>query len=203
MPHAHGLAPDDPGAPEVSRLAVGSLVAGTASLFCSFFAGIPAILMGILALGRIQRSGGRLTGGGFAVAGIITGTVCGVIGTAILAGLAAPLVIRQKQKAEEMMLVRSMTEFHADALIYQNHHGSFPEARAAAAMLDEIRVPRGFRGSWTYFPAAASADEPLLVSPDSNFRLVLNVSGQVVPGDPADESLVNGPGAVRIQPRFR
>ncbi len=54
-----------------SKLAVVALVLGVLSIFLS--AGVAAIILGVIALGRIRRSAGQLTGGGLAVAGIVLG----------------------------------------------------------------------------------------------------------------------------------
>jgi len=63
---------DEP--PRVSRTAVGSLVLGLL-VFAWCFSGVPAIFLGIGALGEIRRSGGRLRGRGLAIAGIILGSI--------------------------------------------------------------------------------------------------------------------------------
>jgi hypothetical protein len=57
-------------------LAVWSLVLGILSLtLCFLFAGIPAVICGHLASGRIKRSGGLVGGEGLALAGLITGYI--------------------------------------------------------------------------------------------------------------------------------
>jgi hypothetical protein len=62
--------------PKNSALAIWSLVLGILSLtLCSLFAGLPAVICGHMASGRIKRSGGLLTGRGLAVAGLITGYI--------------------------------------------------------------------------------------------------------------------------------
>lgn len=67
-----GVASVVPGRPAARGLAVGSLVAGIASLACLLgpLAGVPAIVLGHLARARIQRAGGMLAGGGLALAGL-------------------------------------------------------------------------------------------------------------------------------------
>jgi hypothetical protein len=56
---------------KTSRLAIAAFVLGLFS-FCLFiFTGIPAFILGIIALVAIEKSGGRLTGRSFAKAGIV------------------------------------------------------------------------------------------------------------------------------------
>jgi hypothetical protein len=63
-----------------------SMIFGILSLAgLGIFAGIPAIILGNVARGKIRASGGRLTGEGMAKAGIILGWVsCGLMVIVIL-----------------------------------------------------------------------------------------------------------------------
>jgi prepilin-type processing-associated H-X9-DG protein len=58
--------------PKTSGMAIAALVLGILTLGFAIFTGLPAIILGIIALGNIEKSGGRLTGKGFAIAGIVT-----------------------------------------------------------------------------------------------------------------------------------
>ena len=60
-----------------SGLAICSLVLAILGLTCfgSIFTAIPAVICGHVALRRIRRSGGAMTGNGFAMAGLIIGYV--------------------------------------------------------------------------------------------------------------------------------
>ena len=56
--------------------AVTALVLGLVSLFCfGPLTGIPAIILGVMSKRDIDRSGGALGGGGFAIGGIVTGSL--------------------------------------------------------------------------------------------------------------------------------
>jgi hypothetical protein len=59
------------GYPTTNGLAIASLVAGF--LWLGWFGSILAVIFGHMALGQIKRSGGRETGSGFAVAGLVLG----------------------------------------------------------------------------------------------------------------------------------
>ncbi len=85
-------------APRTSSLAIRSLVLGILSFLCAGLTGIPGVICGHLALGRIKRSGGTETGSGLAIAGLATGYLgISIIGIAFLAGPTAPLVICQRK----------------------------------------------------------------------------------------------------------
>jgi len=64
-----------PALPPTSGLAVASLVLGIFSLCTLGLTAIPGLIVGIVGLGRVRRSGGRLAGRGVALAGIIVSLV--------------------------------------------------------------------------------------------------------------------------------
>ena len=64
---------------QTSRKAVVSLVLGLLSVVGLFLTGIPAILLGVSALRDIKRGSRAVKGKYFAVVGIATGTVCGLM----------------------------------------------------------------------------------------------------------------------------
>jgi hypothetical protein len=72
-------------------LAIGSLVCGILSfLCCSVFTGIPAIVLGIMAISKEKNDPGRYGGKGMAIGGIVLGAVSililGVYGILVIAG---------------------------------------------------------------------------------------------------------------------
>ncbi len=71
--------------PRTSPSAVWSLVLGILSLACfSIITGIPAVICGHVALGKIKRAGGALAGSGLAIAGLITGYISIALSVIIL-----------------------------------------------------------------------------------------------------------------------
>lgn len=96
----------DPSAARTSGLAVWSLVLGILAFLTAGLTAIPAVICGHLALGKIKRSAGAQSGGGLAIAGLVTGYLGLVIFViAVLAGLATPIVIRQKRQADQKVAV--------------------------------------------------------------------------------------------------
>jgi competence protein ComGC len=106
--------PPAPQSPKSSPLAIWSLVLGILSLtLCSLFAGIPAVICGHMASGRIKRSGGLLTGQGLALAGLITGYVS--VGLALLVvpmlmAIAIPNFVKARQTAQKQMCINHLRE---------------------------------------------------------------------------------------------
>jgi hypothetical protein len=67
-----------PGGAKTSDLAIASLVAGILGLCTAGLGGIAGLVLGIVALRKIGRSGGALRGRGLAIAGLIV-SVCTVL----------------------------------------------------------------------------------------------------------------------------
>lgn len=76
--------PPPPPLIQTSGKAIWSLILGVASFVCVFVAGLPAILIGVLALGDIRRSQGKLAGRGLAITGIVIGSLTCLVGLVIV-----------------------------------------------------------------------------------------------------------------------
>ena len=118
---------------ENSGLALTSMILGIGSFFCGVTA-IPAVICGHMALGKIKRSQGRLTGGGFAVAGLITGYLGVFVFIAMLAGLTAPLVIRQRKKADQTQAVSNARQISLALMEFESEYEKYPNADTASAV---------------------------------------------------------------------
>lgn len=87
---------------ENSSKAVVSLVLGILALFCNILAGLPALILGILALRDIGRSRGRLSGQGLAIAGIATGCICSLLNCGLMVPFVLPaMLLPAVQKVHE------------------------------------------------------------------------------------------------------
>lgn len=95
--------PPVPNAPKSSALAIWSLVLGILSLVCFYIlTAIPAVICGHLALSRIKRSGGMLTGNGLAIGGLVTGYIgiaLSVLVIPMLMAIAIPNFVRARDVA--------------------------------------------------------------------------------------------------------
>ena len=139
-----------------------------------------------MSLNQISKSNGALAGRGIALAGILSGVICGIIGTALLAGLAAPLVLRQRHKAEEVEVRVQLAEFHRQVTAYRIDNGTLPDPANAGRML-EIPESR-LNGEVIYFPEVdfEKPDQTLLVVPLRHATLILDSNGVTVTADDVD-----------------
>ena len=111
--------------PKTSGLAIAALVLGILSIFTYALTAIPAIICGIVALGRIRRSQGQLTGSGMAVAGIVVP----VVSTVIIAGLIAmllPGLARVRRQAQAIQCMANLKQWSIIVSMYtQDYDGRF------------------------------------------------------------------------------
>ncbi len=126
-----------------STLAIWSLVLGILALPLAGLTAIPAVICGHLALGKIKRSGGTQAGGGLAIAGLVTGYLgfC-ILGIAVLAGLTAPLVIRQKKKADQTEAVSNARAIGIALFEFESEYNSYPNDATAAVVADATTTPQ-------------------------------------------------------------
>jgi hypothetical protein len=87
-----------PGEVKTSDMAIASLVLGVLGL-CGI-TGLAGLILGLVSLGKINRSGGRLRGHGLAVAGICVSSVMLFLSIPFMARLALPAMARTKHEAE-------------------------------------------------------------------------------------------------------
>jgi type II secretory pathway pseudopilin PulG len=128
------------GLQENSGMAITSMVLGISSFLCGITA-IPAVICGHIALGKIKRSGRQLTGEGFAIAGLITGYLGVFVFIAMLAGLTAPMVIRQRKKADQTEATSNARSVGLALLEFESDYGSYPNAETAAIVADSTSTP--------------------------------------------------------------
>ncbi len=96
-PPPSGYPPQQAPGPPTSGLAVASLVCGIGGVCTCGLGGIAGIVLGIMAMGRIKRSGGQLGGRGLAVAGLVVSIIAIIVGLAIIAGTGAVWFYARRQ----------------------------------------------------------------------------------------------------------
>ena len=125
QPYA-GLTP-----PQTAGLAIASLVLGCLGFLTCGLTAIPAVICGHLALSRIGKSAGRLTGSGLATGGLVTGYLTAlllVVSTvAILAGVALPVFGEVKERATLTKALSDAKQIGTACRIYAvGNDGKFP-----------------------------------------------------------------------------
>jgi prepilin-type processing-associated H-X9-DG protein len=116
LPALYSAAPA--GVAKTSGLAIASFVLGILS-FCTFFiTAIPAIILGIVGLVKIGKSGGRLKGNALAIAGIVVPVVAGVFILPLMLAITLPAVARTRQIVFRMACATNMSGLGKAMLIY-------------------------------------------------------------------------------------
>jgi len=115
---------------KTSGIAIASLICGLASFVClaNVLTGIPAVITGHLALGRIRRAAGALGGRGLAIAGLILGYTSIVVMTVLLVLFFTLLVPAMKEEASKTACMANLKMIGMVCQMYAaDHDGAFPE----------------------------------------------------------------------------
>ena len=103
--------------PKTSALAVWSLVLGILSLACfSIFAAIPGVICGHKALSRIKYSGGRISGQGLAIGGLVTGYLgiaWAIIFIPMMMAIAIPNFVKARETAQMNACINNLRQIDA------------------------------------------------------------------------------------------
>jgi hypothetical protein len=111
---------------KTSALAIWSLVLGILSLLCfTIFAGIPGVICGHKALGKINRSSGELGGRGLAIAGLVTGYLgiaWAVFIIPLLMAIAIPNFVKARSTAQANACINNLRQIDAAANEFALEH---------------------------------------------------------------------------------
>jgi Protein of unknown function (DUF1559)/Domain of unknown function (DUF4190) len=218
MSTAPGMVPPPPppyNLPQTSGMAITSFVLGISSFLCWLATGLPAIILGIVALNKINRSNGRLTGSGFAIAGIVSGAITALVSIPILIALLLPAVQAAREAARRSQSMNNMRQISLGLMNYETTHRALP-ARGGG---DEAKAKLSWRVHVLPYiedGGAALYDQFHLDEPwDSEHNLALlpfmptvfkNPNG-VLPDGMTNYLLVTGPGTAfpdaDVKPQFR
>jgi general secretion pathway protein G len=109
------IATDTP--PKTSALAIWSLVLGILSLACfSIFAAIPGVICGHKALSRIKYSGGRISGQGLAIGGLVTGYLgiaWAIIFIPMMMAIAIPNFVKARATSQANACINNLRQIDA------------------------------------------------------------------------------------------
>ncbi len=109
-----------------SKKAIFSLVCGLASFVCNIFTAIPGLLLGILALREIEKSGGRLRGMGVAIGGIVCSVFLPLLLTPILIALLLPAVYAARNTARDQVSMNNLRHLALAMMNYESATMSLP-----------------------------------------------------------------------------
>jgi type II secretory pathway pseudopilin PulG len=123
-----------------SGLALTSMILGISSFLCGVTA-IPAVICGHIALVKIKRSQGQLAGNGFAITGLITGYLGVFVFIAMMAALTAPMIIRQKKRADQTQAIMNARQISFALMEFKSDYYSFPNATTAPIVADAFGAP--------------------------------------------------------------
>ena len=102
-------------APKISGLAIASLVLGVLGFLTCVVTALPGLILGIIAAAKINASRGRLTGRGFAIAGIATSGVAILLSSVMAAFVLFPGFARARE-SERISTCQSNLKQCAQAL---------------------------------------------------------------------------------------
>jgi hypothetical protein len=165
-------------ASKTSSQAVWSLVLGILSITCLWLLGsIPAVILGVLAVRNIDRSGGTLQGRGLGIAGIVTGSVgvlAGIGSVAMMSALMIPSFSGARIAAQRAREMSQIQQISLACTQYANeHNGAFPETLPQLVedgLIDEdtLQPKQALGVGFLYRPGlnmTTSIPEPFLASP--------------------------------------
>ncbi len=117
-----------PGPAKTSGLAVASLVLGALGFFTLGLTAIVGLILGIIALVKINKSQGQLQGFAAAVVGIVLSALM-VLLLPIMAAMLLPALAKAKTKAQTVQCMNHVKQLNLALMMYAtDHNDTFPPA---------------------------------------------------------------------------
>jgi prepilin-type processing-associated H-X9-DG protein len=117
-------------APKTSGLAVTSLILGCLGLFTCGISALVGLVLGIIALVRINKSNGQIGGQGVALAGTIVSAAFLLL-IPVPAAMVLPALARAKQKSVSVMCLNNVKQLNLGLIMYaDDNKDRFPDGNA-------------------------------------------------------------------------
>jgi hypothetical protein len=113
---------------QTSLLAVASLVLGVLGLFTFGVTAVVGLILGIVAIVCINKSQGRLSGSGLAIAGMCVSGVM-ILMLPIMAAMLVPALARAKSRAQGINCMNNVKQLNLALIMYaSDHKDTYPPA---------------------------------------------------------------------------
>lgn len=117
-------------APKTSGLAIASLVCGVLGFFLCGVSSLAGLIMGPMALSRINRSNGRLQGRGLAIGGVVVSAVTLLL-VPIMAAMLLPALAKARSRATTVQCMNHVKQLSLGFMMYAtDSNDNFPAANA-------------------------------------------------------------------------
>lgn len=181
--------------PRTSAAAVWSLVLGILSMFCLWLLGsIPAIILGIVALTRINAQPTLVGGRGIAIGGIVTGSIgilTGLVAVGIVASISMPAYNGIQERGKRIKEISEVRMLVLGCMNYaEANDGNYPDSlqELYPEYLDtkELFEPWGNLSSkvdyYSYRPGLTNRSpiEPLVIGPEHTIKRVVGYTDGTV-----------------------
>ena len=139
---------------KTSGMAISSLVLGILGMFTCGITALIGLILGIIAMVKVKNSGGKLGGGGIALAGVIVSGIFLVM-IPIYAAMMLPALAAAKQKAQSINCVNNLKQLSIGVRLYSgDNKDQLPPAatwcdaiQPEAGTTNIFRCPADFSGS--------------------------------------------------------
>lgn len=121
---------------KTSGMAIASLVLGILGIFTCGISAIIGLILGIVGQIKINKSQGRLSGSGLAIAGICTSALSLALLFLILPGLMLPALAKAKERAMTINCINNIKQLGISMFMYADNHTN--QLPSAAAWSDSI-----------------------------------------------------------------
>jgi hypothetical protein len=126
---------------KTSGMAITSLVLSCSGILIGIFGAIPGLILGIVSLGKINKSEGKLSGRGLAIAGISVGGFMTLVGLIVLAAI-IPAMSISRVASKNAATMANMHAIDTAVMVYVLDKGNLPQDISALTpeYLEQIPV---------------------------------------------------------------